>query len=305
MPDEESSGVTDEQRADVMRILFELLRSNGVDVKDETKVFRHSFTGEIGTVTIVFDIAQGFADWAIRTSQAVWEKQLASVGEKLKAEGDLEGSKQTLTVDNYSAGLLAYFTMQGMIGKLSNAFFELGLESEKVFEGYLLTVMEEHPTFTEYFQLELPNIKEDVKALSKSMATERRQFLIQQISRFKRKPQLERLSELYPMLHKVWQSAKKIYDDNGESETWRDMVKAKYPDLTFDDDLLTRVTGKMETLSEDIQAKMAEKDADHTPNTIALEHAARMCGASPYHYGTRYLHKLKSGGAKTELTETE
>jgi hypothetical protein len=304
MGETEDKGITDEQRAEVMRLLFDMLREYGVDIEEGTKVFKYTCIGTIGKVTIYFEIEKGFADWAIETSLSLWEGMLASIAEKLNAKGELKGVIEIPTADNHSAALLAYFTTQGMLGKLENAFFELGLESEKVFEGLILTAMKEHPIFGKHFQAVLPNISEDVKALSKSMATERRRFLTSQINRFKHKPQLEKLPELYPMLHKVWQSAKKIYEDNGESETWRGMVCAKYPELTFDDDLLTRVTGKLETLSEDIQAKLAEKDGDHTPHTIALEHAARMCGASPYQYGVRYYNKLKSK-KKPELIESD
>lgn len=133
----------------------------------------------------------------------------------------------------------------------------------------------------------------EVRALSKAMADERKQFMMAQIRAFG-KPRLHKLGDFYPTLLKVWQSAKRIYEGNSESETWRAMVKAKYPELSFDDDLLTRVSGKIEDLSDDIQASLAETGGDHTPSTIALEHAARMCGASPYQYGVRHYHNLKT-----------
>src|SRR2546421_1262250 len=284
-----------------MRLFFELLREHGINIQDGTRAFRYSFIGEIGTVVIIFDIGQGFADWAIETSHGLLERLFDSITEKLKAEDEI---KLQIGPQNEYAALLAYFAMQGMTGKLQNAFFELGLESEKIFEAFVLEVIKLHPTFTKRSNnIELPNISEDVKSLTKSMATERRQFLSAQISSFKHKPQLERLPELYPELLKVWQSAKKIYEDNGESETWRGMVRAKYPELTFDDDLLTRVSGGLDKLPEDIQAKLAKKDGDHTPYTIALEHAARMCNAPPYQYGVRYLYKL--AGSKTEQGESD
>jgi hypothetical protein len=198
-----------------------------------------------------------------------------------------------------TAGLFAYLAMEGMKGKLKSAFYELGLETEKVFEGFAQEAIKE---LTGRAGSSPPKIADEVRALSKSIANERKQFMMAQIDSFGGKPRLDRLPELYPNILKIWQSAKKIYEANSESETWRDMVKAKYPEQVFDEDLLTRVTGKLEDLPEDVQAKLAETDGDHTPSTIALEHAARMCGAKPYQYGTRYYHRLK--GAKTELNET-
>lgn len=296
MAEDEGKGITDEQRAEVVRILLELLRAQGSDIKEGAEVFRYILHGKFGKVKIDFEIEQVFPDWAMKTSRRLSKEVFVSIAEQLKI-GKYEIQS---TGDEYFAATLAFFVMQGMIGKLKAAFFELELEAKKLYEAFLLNAVKEHPTFIKDTQIELPNIAEDIKALAKAMATERRKYLTRRVSGFRNKPQLERLSEHYPILLKVWQSVKKIYEDNGESETWRDMVKAKYPELTFDDDLLTRVTGKLDALPEDIQAKLAEKDGDHTPHTIALEHAARMCGALPYQYGVRYYNKLKSGKGKTE-----
>jgi hypothetical protein len=301
---EEGSGVTDEQRAKVRQVLFEMLRNNGVEVSGETESFEYEFIGEYGKVTIDFEMGDEFADWAIRTSGALMNRRLDAATDALLSQGKL-GSKPVIGIKHNDelAGVFAFFAMQGMIEKLRSAFYELGLETETLFEGLILSRLKTSG-LAEQMGYEPPSITAAVKALSKSLADERKQFLMAQIDSFTRKPRLDKLSEVYPALLKVWQSAKKIYNDNDESETWRDMVKAKYPELTFDDDLLTRVTGKLEDLPEDIQAKLTETDGDHTPSTIALEHAARMCGATHYQYGTRYYHRLKSG-VKTEPSETD
>lgn len=309
MAEEAGGGITDEQRAEVIRLLFQLMRNNGEDIADDTEVFRYKFIGELGKITIDFEPGKGLVDWAFRTSHGLMLDMLEAAADKLISEGKLDGKPEREVMAEVQDGevmaaFFAFLAMEGMKGKLRSAIYELGLETERVFEGIILSAMKESK-FPEKTGYELPKIAERVKELSKDIADERKRFLTEQINRLVRKPRFERLPELYPMLLKVWQSAKKIYAQNGESETWREMVRAKYPELTFDDDLLTRVTGKLEDLPEDIQAKLAETDGDHTPNTIALEHAARMCGATDYQYGTRYYHKLKSGKEKTELTEPE
>ena len=204
-----------------------------------------------------------------------------SAADKLLSEGKIaripDESEQIWDekVDSEIAAFLAYLAIKGIPGKLTSAFFELRLESEKIFEGFVRLRMKESD-LAKVSGYEPPSMAEEIKALSKKFAGERKQFLTNQIQSFSDKPHFERMPELYPTLLKVWQSAKKIYEGNAESETWRAMVRAKYPELEFDDDLLTRVTGRFEELSEDIQAKLADTDGDHTPNTIALEHAARM-----------------------------
>jgi hypothetical protein len=294
-----AEGATEELRSKVKAVLFRLLRSNGTEITDETEEFAYEFTGEIGSVEIFFRIDAGFFDWAIRTSKALLDRRFQQVTDTLIAENKIRKNPSANRKDEYpqheehdaeTAGLFAYLAMQGMKNKLRSAFYELGLETETVFEGFAQTA-------TKYIEeragLGPPSIADGVRALSKTMADERKRFMMASIKAFG-KPQLGRLPELYPKLLKVWQSAKKIYEGNGEIETWRDMVKVKYPEFTFDDDLLTRVTGKVEELPEEIQAKLAETGGDHTPSTIALEHAARLCGADHYQYGVRHYHNLKT-----------
>jgi hypothetical protein len=142
--------------------------------------------------------------------------------------------------------------------------------------------------------------------LSKHLAATRREFLLKQISMIAGEPQLDYLPDVYPHMLGIWQDVKKIYAANKETEKWRDMVKAKYSDLPFDDDLLTRISTKPENLPEDIQEKVAETDGDRTPSSIALEHSARLCGCEPYQLGTRHLFTLaRPTKSKTEQKESK
>lgn len=313
---EPTVGFSDERRAQVREVLFRLLQDNGTPVSDNTETIRYEIKGEYGAIVVFFQINPGFFDWALRTSLALSDRAFTSATDTLFKEGKIErvsevdqpepvlevDAEQSLMQENEIAGFLAYLAVQGIPGKFKSAVFELGLETGKIFEAFIQKALKETDLIkaTGY---EPPNMVNEIKALTKRLASERKQFLINQIDSFSDKPRLERLPELYPTLLKVWQSAKKIHADNAESETWRAMVKAKYPELQFDDDLLTRVTGKLEDLSEEIQAKLNETDGDHTPSTIALEHAARMCGAQPYQHGTRHYHNLKT--AKTEQPESK
>jgi hypothetical protein len=304
----EAGVATEEQRSKVRAVLLRLLREHGTSLTDSVETLVYEFGGEYGSIEVYFRIDAGFFDWCIRTSKALLNRRYQHVVDTLVAEGKI-APKPVVDFDEFSeedeyagetAGMFAFLTAEGMKSKLKSAIYELGLETEKVFEGFAHSALKDIVAQVGSTQ---PSIADEVRALSKSIANERKQFMMAQIGQFAGKPRFDKLPELYPDILKIWQSAKKIYEGNSESETWRDMVKAKYPDLSFDNDLLTRITGKLEDLPEDIQAQLTETDGDHTPSTIALEHAARICGATHYQYGVRYYHKLK--GLKTELNNAE
>ena len=293
MNENASEGPSHEQRTEVLRSLFENLRSNGVDVEDGVEVFSYTFTGEMGTVTVDFNVTGrirglGFKDVPWRDRKNVYEGV-----ETLVSNGELTSKPFVDSLDpNEAAGFIAYLAMDGMKCGIRSAFAELTLETETLFGAFILSIMPEELRYG------LPNVEDGVKTLVKKFAVERKNFLTKQAGALAGNLLHGDLQIVYPHLLKVWQSAKRIYEHNGESETWRDMVKAKYPEHTFDDDLLTRIAGKLETLPDEIQAKLLETDADHTPSSIALEHAARICGAAHYQHTTRYYFRLASKGGK-------
>lgn len=303
MSAENEQEITDELRVEVMKHLFELLEHPA----DKSSI-SHRFTGVYGDFDVRFKLDNGLADWALVEARTISEKVFNAATEQLAAKGQIDKAvpyKPEFNTD--LAALMAFFLVKGIAGKMISAFTELELETAQVYEGYLISHLKDvkmkRLESGEVVEFPALNVSDGIKEVSKMIAAERKQFLTAQINSLAGKPRLEKLAEHYPVLLKVWQSAKRIYDQNSESETWRDMVKAKYPEITFADELLTRVTGKLEDLPEDIQAKLAETDGDHTPSTIALEHAARMCGAKDYQFGTRYLHKFKPGKTKTEQSD--
>lgn len=103
-------------------------------------------------------------------------------------------------------------------------------------------------------------------------------------------PNFEELQEYYREVLPLWQDAKSLYKQNRNRPTWRDIIKAAHPDLKDEDDLISRLSGRLQDLPEEIQAKLSEKGGDSKPSSIALEHAARLCGANPYEYSVRYLY---------------
>jgi hypothetical protein len=313
-PQGEVQPITDEQRQAVRKLMFEFLRVHSPDLDETAEIFEYNFIMPTGNVTIRFEPGNGFIDWAIRTSDRVIKQTLEAATATLVAEGKLEKedaedpqvkivfeSKNPIQI----AGWFAYMTMRSLIPKMMSAFTELGMESAKVLEGVVILSMEQ-TGFDQKTGFQIPSIKDSMKQLSKDLAATRRAFLFKQISVISGEPQLDYLPKVYQQMLVIWQDVKKIHAANKETEKWRDMVKAKYDDLPFDDDLLVRISTKPENLPEDIQEKVAETDGDQTPSSIALEHSARLCGCKPYQFGTRHLFTLaRKGKSKTEQKESE
>lgn len=115
-------------------------------------------------------------------------------------------------------------------------------------------------------------------------------------------PNFEEFGERYESVLPVWKDAKLIYKQNSKRPAWRELIRAAHPDVEFDDDLLARLSGRLADLPEDIQEKLAEKGGDSKPSSIALEHAARLCGAQPYRYSLRHLYNIKNE-AKNRVEE--
>lgn len=107
------------------------------------------------------------------------------------------------------------------------------------------------------------------------------------------------LSELlnhYTTVLPLWQDAKDIYKDN-RNRNWQKIINTVHPYLP--DDLIARLSGNPADISDEIKAKLAEKGGSSEPSDIAVEHAARLCGAPDYGYALSTLE-----GKKTELNRS-
>lgn len=104
------------------------------------------------------------------------------------------------------------------------------------------------------------------------------------------RPSIEEIAPNYRYVLPMWKDAKRLYKQNRNRANWREIIKAAHPDLAECEDLISRLSGKLNDLPEEIQAKLSEKGGDSKPSSIALEHAARLCGIEAYSYGVRYLY---------------
>lgn len=97
-------------------------------------------------------------------------------------------------------------------------------------------------------------------------------------------PSFTLLHGFYTRLKPIWEEAKSCYKRNRTSPKWREMVRAACdsPEVELPSDLINR-----------LDAKRGFFDSYKAmPSALALEHAARLCGARPNAYNTRRLHEF-------------
>jgi hypothetical protein len=106
---------------------------------------------------------------------------------------------------------------------------------------------------------------------------------------------LSNLESNYNLVYGKWKGAKEIYKQN-KDRNWRGMISVEHPNLP--DDLSTRVSGDPADLSDETKEALSKKGGTPAASDIALEHAARLCGAPPYRYTIGYLWQVKGGKGK-------
>ncbi len=86
--------------------------------------------------------------------------------------------------------------------------------------------------------------------------------------------------------------AKSRYRENKDKLDWRERIKNGFPEMP--DDLIERLPGKDAKLSARLQNKLERRGGlTSQPSEIALEWAARLCGAPPYNYRLDYLWGIR------------
>jgi hypothetical protein len=187
------------------------------------------------------------------------------------------------------------FIIYRLLTKLEVAFNEHWAESH--FLG-LTRMITETTDAMEEMGVEVirdPNeVLSQMNRLLAEAAARRRRLLKSDVADCLGVPDFQDFAAYYEKTLPVWRDAKLIYKQNSRRATWRDLIRAAYPDMKLDDDLIERLSGRLNDLPQDVQEKLSEKGGDSKPSSIALEHAARLCGAAPYQYSLRHLYNLKN-----------
>lgn len=153
-------------------------------------------------------------------------------------------------------------------------------------------------TMDNIVKMKAPRLREFLLGLVNKAAEEKRELLEKYVEVTSPLARVELMPEHYERLYAVWKDAKRLSDEHGEA--WAGMLKAKYADLTFDDDLLARLSGNTSGLRESLLERIEEQGGEPIPSSIALEHAARMCGAYKYQYHARTLYRYATAPRKTD-----
>lgn len=144
----------------------------------------------------------------------------------------------------------------------------------------------------------------ELKKHLRLMAEERRSYLLDSHERFLDKADMSKLDEWYQKLLPLWSQAKQLYKQRDKFPEWQKLAVAAFEEIRPPNDLMKRVSGVYTDLPTWLYAKVDKQGTDARPSHLALEHAARKCGALPYRYSRSQLHNLLRD-AKSKVQEAE
>ncbi|MCG3143030.1 MAG: hypothetical protein HONDAALG_00343 [Gammaproteobacteria bacterium] len=112
----------------------------------------------------------------------------------------------------------------------------------------------------------------------------------------------------YERILEFWREASQICNSTRESTSeirrsrWREDIRRDFPLLP--DDLIERLQPKL-LWSDEIKKSMGDKGGSSDPDDIALEHAARLCGADDYMYKLTTLKEYLKQQKRGEILKDE
>jgi hypothetical protein len=134
-------------------------------------------------------------------------------------------------------------------------------------------------------ELDVTWIKDGFDQFVNSMVEERQRFLKGSFESFFPSPDFSNLGSRYAPLLEIWQEAKKIYTRNRNHPSWQSTIRNLHP--TLPDDLIERLG----------------RQGDSAPSGIAIEQAARLCGAQRNQFSVRHYFRLMNNGNSDAITE--
>ena len=273
-------------RAEIEKMLYAMLRQRGYDL-EEGKCFKYSFDGPFGYADMYF-YHEKLAAWALQTTQDICTQIFDEAAAKLNLEVTRMEADDNFKIS--TSAFLCFFIVEGMLGKFSGSFNELGYEAKQIFKGIVVSEVKRG-------KLPVPEPGELIEDWSKKMIASRKQFLRDFISHYT-SPHRQFLKEQYETLSPVWTKAREIYNNNKELPTWKNMIAAAFPEYSLPEDLVALLSGDPDDLSDlpeplrERVLKATESGEDYSrPSSIALEHAARLCRYEPFQHDPRTLRR--------------
>jgi hypothetical protein len=296
MPDDPQDNSVD-LRAEVLKTLYAMLRQRGYDVK-EGVTLQYSFSGPFGYADMYFHHDK-LAEWALETTADICKQIFDEAAAKLNLEVTRMESNDQFKIS--TAAFVSFFIVEGMLGKFSGSFNELGYEAKQVFKSIVVSEVKRG-------KLPVPEPGELIEDWSKKMIASRKHFLRQFVSYYT-SPHRQFLKPQYDALLPVWQKAKKIYKTNKDLPTWKKMIEAAFPEYGLPEDLVSLLSGDPDDLSElpepirERILKVTESGEDYSrASSLALEHAARLCRYESFQHGPSILfrHMREQAAADSE-----
>lgn len=285
-------------------------------LSDENPRYLHAKEGHVilfyeyaeahGQIAALFDTL-GFADYITEGCAELLDKFLATAtakktdGSTAKLTGLLREADRLKLVH-----ALARIAMRDFIHllqpKLSHALQEHELEMGVLTRGLIEKFFSEFLT-----EVHSPdNARRDAARLVSMIKDDRRAWLAASLDHISGKPNFDRLKEHYDRLLPKWQRAKTVYESVGDLPNWREIISQTLEEEKPDIHLIARVSGRLNDLPDEIKAAVSEKGGDASPSSIAIEHAARLCGAKPYALHTRTLfRKMPKAADKQKVIKTK
>ncbi len=277
-----------------------------VRAKNDHAILIYEYASAHGQIAAMFDTL-GFADYMTERCTELLDEFIKTATAK-KVDGSA-GKLSTLVTEQWRLELARIFSEQTMRAfvqylqpKLWHALQEHELEMlvlargwiERAFSGFLADVRTPVAARREADRL-VGMIKDD-----------RRLWLAKSLDLISGKPNYDRLKEHYERLLPKWQRAKTVYESISDLPNWRDTISQILEGENPDAFLIARVSGRLEDLPDKIKAAISEAGGDSSASSIAIEHAARLCGAKHYALNARTLfRKMQKAAGKQKVIKTK
>ncbi len=277
-----------------------------VDTEGDLARVRHVYRGELGDLVVNFYPKQGLTEWATADAKAILKSVAREYIVRMEEEGRVRRVSEQrptpdleVTYESYEdlAALLARIYLEGVHDKIATAVYELSEEALFITEEFCRSVVAKSGAL-DGKPVELPAGKERLRMLARSLTAEREAFLKASINQLAPKLRKEAFREEYERLLLIWQDAKNFYEQNSRRANWKDLVAAAITADPLPLDLIGRLSGQLLDVPEEMRAGWSKAGGRATPSDIALEHAARVCGASEYGRSIRRLYQLLEGTEK-------
>jgi hypothetical protein len=216
-------------------------------------------------------------------------------GEKAVLEAETDAEEAKSSAKNYATAGTVYF-LNNLRNKLNEAIEELFIEAKAAIEGIHVSVARDAIAEAGWV---VPNIRKTlrttlVNAILGATEPARRKRIEEAFWEIDPTMRLADLPRHYSELKEVWREAWKIYKANKNFATWRETVKREIQ-ARFNIELPSE--GPKDLISflsnDPADYPMLPRDEfESTASGIALEHAARLCGADRFEFSTGYLRQL-------------